>query len=86
MSEMAVGKVKPKKGCLKPPQQDSRCGIGGFGCVEIFDEDDFVAFFVVEQFVDQFFGHQDSEPTRTQTAFFPDRHVLKRILGRIGDC
>ena len=51
--------------------------------IEILDEDRLVALFIEEQFVNQLFGHQNTEATRTKPARFALGHVTKRVLGRI---
>jgi hypothetical protein len=60
---------------------------GGSGgrAIEILDEDGFVALFVEEQFVDEFFGHEKTETAGTHAARLAFSHMTERIVRRIGE-
>ena len=52
-----------------------------FWTIEVFDENHFVARFVVEQFVRARFDHQQAEPARAQPSVFSDAHVRDGVVG-----
>ena len=53
--------------------------------VEVFDEDDFVPCFVVNQLVDQRPCDREAKAARTQSFFFSHERVTQRVVVRIVD-
>ena len=55
------------------------------GGIEILDEQDFVALFVVEEVVNEVLGHQDTETARSHPLSVAIGHMPDRVIRRIGD-
>src|SRR3954465_1202616 len=61
----------------------SRPGVGCWTCsgiAQVLHEDDLVAFFVVDQFVNAVADHQQAEPTRPDAFLLPHLHMRDGIL------
>src|SRR5688572_2723713 len=53
--------------------------------LEIFDEDDFVSRFVVDQLVNQRASDGETQASRTQALLFAHERMLQRIALRVAD-
>lgn len=53
--------------------------------MEIFDQENLVPLFTMDQVIDELFGHEQTEAAGPQTPLFANSEMTKEVLGRIGD-